>query len=61
MRTALRSALKAVRGEKDKSEATKRLSEATVILDKAAASGLIHKRNADRNKSRLSLFIQKLG
>lgn len=59
-RSQLRSAIKAVREETNKEKATGLLATAIVKLDKAAAFGLIHSRNADRNKSRLSLFVNKL-
>lgn len=60
-RSRLRAALKDVRSATNKDEAMKKLKEATTVLDKAASYGLIHWKNADRNKSRLSLFVQKLG
>ena len=60
LRSQLRSAIKEVRTETNKEEALKKLRTATAFLDKAAGYGLIHKRNADRNKSRLALFVQKL-
>lgn len=59
-RSQLRDALRAVRTETKKSEAAKALQQAIVILDKAASSGLIHKNNAARNKSRLTSFVAKL-
>ena len=59
-RSRLRAALKDVRSATNKDEAHKKLKDATVILDKAASYGLIHRKNADRNKSRLSQFVQKL-
>jgi len=30
------------------------------MLDKAAKKGIIHKKNADRNKSKISTYINKL-
>lgn len=60
-RSRLRAALKDVRTATNKDDAQKKLKEATTVLDKAATYGLIHRKNADRNKSRLSLFVQKLG
>lgn len=59
-RSQLRDAIKSVRTETNKDEAGKKLKNATTLLDKAASYGLIHKRNADRNKSRLTKFVQKL-
>ncbi len=60
-RSTLRAALKAVREEKNKEEAVKKLREAGSLLDKAASKRIIHKKNASRNKSRLAHLIQKLG
>jgi small subunit ribosomal protein S20 len=60
-RSRLRAALKDVRSATNKDDAQKKLHDATIILDKAASYGLIHWRNADRNKSRLSHLVQKLG
>lgn len=58
--TALRNALKEVRTAKSKKDATEKLREASAMLDKAAGKKLIHKKNADRNKSRLAKLIDKL-
>lgn len=60
-RSTLRAALKAVRSETNKDEAMKKLREAASMLDKAATKNIIHKKNASRNKSRLTLMVQKLG
>ncbi len=60
LRSTLRAALKAVRSETNKDEAMKKLREAASMLDKAAAKNIIHKKNASRNKSRLTLMVQKL-
>jgi len=60
-RSNLRAAVKDVREESSKAEALKKYAKAVQLLDRAAARGLIHKKTASRNKSRLSLFIQKLG
>jgi small subunit ribosomal protein S20 len=60
-RSQLRQAIKDVRSQTSKVEALKKLQAATAILDKAAAAHIIHQRNADRNKSRLALFVGKLG
>lgn len=59
-RSVLRDALKAVRSATKKADGLKAYAEATVVLDKAASSGLIHKNNAARNKSRLAAFVAKL-
>jgi small subunit ribosomal protein S20 len=60
-RSQLRQAIKDVRSQTSKDEALKKLKEASVMLDKAAGANIIHWRNADRNKSRLALFVGKLG
>jgi len=60
-RSQLREALKALRSETNKDEALKKFREAAAFLDKAADRGLIHKRNADRNKSRLARHVSRLG
>ena len=59
-RSRLRAALKDVRTETNKEEALKKLKTAGQVLDKAASYGLIHKKNAARNKSRLTLYVNKL-
>lgn len=59
-RSRLRAAIKAVRTATTKTDAAKSYHEAVSLLDKAAATRLIHKRNADRNKSRLAKVLQKL-
>lgn len=61
LRSELRNAVKAVRTEQSKEQAQKNLREAIRILDQAAGAGLIHKCNANRNKSRLTLHVNKLG
>jgi small subunit ribosomal protein S20 len=61
MRTRLRAAIKEVKTETEKEAAVKKLREATQIIDKAASKGLIHKKNADRSKSRLTILVNKLG
>ncbi len=43
-----------------KEDATPKLKEVSVLLDKAAGTNLIHKKNADRNKSRLTRFVASL-
>ncbi len=59
-RTRLRTAIKAVRAETTKEPASKTLLAATVMIDRATTKGLIKKKTADRNKSRLALFVNKL-
>ena len=60
VRSQLRSVIKEVQTSEVKEEAVKKLKEVTVLLDKAATQGLIHKKNADRNKSRLTRKVNKL-
>jgi len=60
VRSQLRSVIKEVQTASVKEEAVKKLKEVTVLLDKAASQGLIHKKNADRNKSRLTRKVNKL-
>jgi small subunit ribosomal protein S20 len=56
-RSALRTALKRVRGATTKDEATQAYAAAVRLLDRAARKGLIHKNNAARNKSRLAKYV----
>ena len=60
MRSQLRTVIKEVQTATVKDEAVKKLNEVTVLLDKAAGKGLIHRKNADRNKSRLTRRVNKL-
>jgi small subunit ribosomal protein S20 len=60
LRSRLRTAVKDVRAEVTPEQAVKKLLEAQQLLDKAASTGLIHKKNADRNKSRLAHAVKKL-
>ena len=59
-RSQPRDAVRDVRTKTTKADALKAFELAVVALDKAATSGLIHKNNAARNKSRLAHFVQKL-
>jgi small subunit ribosomal protein S20 len=60
-RSHLRQAIKEVRSETNKDEASRKLRIATSIIDKAASYKLIHKKTASRNKSRLAQYVGKLG
>ena len=60
-RSQLRAVIKAVRSETDKDKATKALHTATIVIDRAASKRIIPKKTADRNKSRLTLFVNRLG
>ena len=57
-RSALRTALKRVRGAATKQEATQAYAVAVRLLDRAARKGLIHTNNAARHKSRLAKFVR---
>ncbi len=43
-----------------KEDATPKLKEVSVLLDQAGGTNLIHKSNANRNKSRLTRFVASL-
>ena len=60
LRSQVRKAIKELRTETDKESAEKKYREVTSFLDKAASHNIIHKKNADRNKSRLAHLIQKI-
>jgi small subunit ribosomal protein S20 len=59
-RSELRSALRRLRAETSKEKAAEQLQVVTRLLDRAAGSGLIHRKNANRNKSRLTRFVGTL-
>ncbi len=59
-RSELRGAIRELRTMTDHEGAAARLKQVSTIIDRAAAKHLIHKKNADRNKSRLALFVNKL-
>ncbi|MFH2049338.1 MAG: 30S ribosomal protein S20 [bacterium] len=59
-RSQLRAAIRDLRAETNKETAATRYREVTSIIDNAVTRRLLHKRNADRNKSRLALFVKKL-
>ena len=59
-RSHLRAAIRDLRAMTDKDEAARKLIEVSSLLDRAAASHLVHPKNADRNKSRLAQRVQKL-
>lgn len=59
-RSQLRAAIKAVRTETDKEQATKAFHAASIVIDKAASKRLIPKKRAARNKSRLASFVARL-
>ena len=59
-RTTIRNAVRTLRNETNKDEAVKQYKEVSILFDKAASYGLLHKKNASRNKSRLAKFVQAL-
>lgn len=60
VKSRVRSALRKVREAKNRSDAQPRLETALSVLDRAAQKGVIHRTTASRNKSRLTLFVNKL-
>lgn len=60
IKSTLRSAIKELEATQDPVEAGKQLSAVSSLLDKAAKRNVMHHRTADRRKSRLALFVQKL-
>lgn len=60
-RSRIRAAIKALRSETKKDAAAVQYREVSRLLDRAASNGLIHHRNADRNKSRLAALVNRLG
>lgn len=59
IKTKIKSVLSAL-GSKDKEAASNALKVAVPALDKAAAKGVIHKRNASRRISRLTKKINTI-
>ncbi len=57
---ATKLAIRAVREATDFDVAVVKLSEATKILDRVAAKGILHKNNAANKKSKLAKFVSKL-
>ena len=60
MRTELRKVTAAL-ASGDKERATKTYASVVPILDRMAASGLIHRNKAARHKSRLNKHLRALG
>ncbi|MBI2901459.1 MAG: 30S ribosomal protein S20 [Planctomycetes bacterium] len=60
LRTQMKKVLTSV-GKKDKDASKRELQEAYRLLDKAVAKGVIHRNNASRHKSRLSVRVAALG
>jgi small subunit ribosomal protein S20 len=60
-RSQLKTAIKRVRTASEPQEASEAFREATKLIDRAAGSGLIHKNQASRSKSRLANHVRKIG
>ncbi|MBU1297627.1 MAG: 30S ribosomal protein S20 [Bacteroidetes bacterium] len=56
----MKTAIKKVRGEKEKAKATIALTKVVKLLDQLAAKGIIHKNKAANQKSALMKFVNKL-
>lgn len=59
IKTTIRKVREAV-SNKDKEKAKKLLQQAQTIIDRAYVKGIIHKNNAARKKSNLSLLVNKI-
>ena len=56
----MRTAIKRVRGTKDKEKAGTELKKVVKLLDQLAAKGMIHRNNAAHKKSSLTKFVSSL-
>ena len=61
VRSRMRREIKELGVLTSREEAVVKLKLVSSILDKAASKHVIHKKNADRKKSRLAHFVAKLG
>lgn len=59
-KTLMKTSIKKVLACKDKESAQKELVEAVSLLDKLAAKRIIHKNKAANQKSRLTLFVNRI-
>jgi len=57
----MRSAVRKLRATTDKSEAEAILPKVTKMLDKLAKVNIIHKNKASNLKSKLTVFVNKMG
>ena len=57
----MRNAVRKLRSTTDKAEAAAMYPSVTKILDKLAKTNVIHKNKANNLKSKLALYINKLG
>jgi small subunit ribosomal protein S20 len=58
--TRMRSSIKSVRGATTRAAGEAALKLTGAILDRTAAKGVIKRETANRHKSRLAKFVQKL-
>lgn len=58
--TRMKTAIKAVRSASTRAAGQAALKSTGAILDRTAAKGIIKRETADRQKSRLAKFVQKL-
>jgi small subunit ribosomal protein S20 len=59
-KSLMKTAIKKVLASKDKEVAQKELLAAVSILDKLAAKKIIHRNKAANQKSRLTLFVNRI-
>jgi small subunit ribosomal protein S20 len=59
-RSRMRSAVKAVRTATTRTNAEAAYLQASIVLDRTAAKGIIKRETASRQKSRLAKFARKL-
>ena len=59
-KSRVRTALRKVRESAKLADGQARLLDAVLVLDRAAQKGIIHRSTASRQKSRLTLFVNKL-
>ncbi|MCL5020671.1 MAG: 30S ribosomal protein S20 [Bacteroidetes bacterium] len=60
IKSEVKTLLKKAKTETDKEKATAAMKDATSALDKLAAKGIIHKRKAANQKSKLAKHLNKL-
>ncbi len=58
VKKSISTIIKKIKKSTDKVEMDTLLVQAQSLIDKAAKKGVIHKKNADRKKSRLSKFVK---
>ena len=60
MRSILTKSIKGLKDCENKAEAADRLKDVISKIDKAAQNNLIHKNKAQRDKSKMTQFVNKL-